>query len=153
MGQTKNKITWSPSRCRNASILIFRRETQAKLRLGWSQHGEKSLKFHSINSIVEYAKKKKKNQIFLKQKICKPRAQFIQRYNCVCPCCNPLVIHPHRWNHRAVAPSKSKQRKKTPSSIHLRSFFSLSWLNEDIFDHTNLQVHILLWYSSLNLQT
>lgn len=39
-----------------ASIFALRREKQAKLRLGWGQHGEKSLKFHSINSIEEYAK-------------------------------------------------------------------------------------------------
>lgn len=64
----KQKITWNPSICRNASILALRREKQAKLRLGLSQHGEKSLKFHSINSIVEYAKR----TFFLKQKYVNP---------------------------------------------------------------------------------
>lgn len=59
----------SPSICRNASNDALRREKQAKLRPGWSQHGVKSLKFHSINSIVEYAK----NLFFIKQNYVNPR--------------------------------------------------------------------------------
>lgn len=115
----QKKITWSPSICRNASIRALRREKQAKLRLGWSQHGEKSLKFHLINSIVEYAKKKKKSK-FSKAKICKPIAQFIQRYNCVCPCCDPLVIRPHR--------SGCDQSEQTDSSIYSDQFILVEWL-------------------------
>lgn len=41
------------------------------MRLGCSQHGEKSLKFHLINRIEEYAKKKKKKKKF-KQKYVNP---------------------------------------------------------------------------------
>lgn len=43
--------------CRDASPLALKRVKQAILRLGQSQHGEKSLKFHSINSNVGYAKR------------------------------------------------------------------------------------------------
>lgn len=127
----KKKKTWSPSICRNASTLALTREKQAMLRLDRSQHGEKSLKFHSINSVVEYAKKIN----FLKQKYVNPFALFVQRYNCVCPCCNPLRIHRHRsglWEDNGH------------SFLHLiRSFFSPSWLNEDIFVDIKVQVHTL----------
>lgn len=150
---TNKKITWSPSICRNASILALRREKQAKLRLGWSQHGEKSLKFHSINSIVEYAKKKKKSN-FYKAKIRKPLAQFIQRYNCLSMLRSTHNTSPQirLWPVRVVAPSTSKQRKKmgAHSSVHSHCFSTFSWLNEDIFVQTNFQVHTP---NSLNLQT
>ncbi len=35
-----------------------------------------------------------KNHFFSKAKIRKPLAQFIQRYNGVRPCCDPLLIDP-----------------------------------------------------------
>lgn len=126
----KKKKTWNPSICKNASILALRREKQAKLSLGWSQHGEKSLKFHSINSIVEYVKR----SIFLKQKYINPLLSS-SGDSIVCLCCNPLLIHPHKSGCGSM--KEQTEEENGNSFLHLlRSFFSLSWSNEDVVVHT-----------------
>lgn len=98
------------------------------MRLGWSQHGEKSLKFHSINSIVEYAREKKKKKnlffFFLKQKYINPLLTSSRDTNVFVHVSVRSQYVPHRSGcdqSEAVAPWKRK-KMVTHSSIYSNCF-------------------------------